>query len=168
MDGNQKMGKTMTYLAWVMGLVLLTLFFSRYLDRQDNPNQSPESYIDGSNAVVILQQNRAGHYVTNGYINGYQVKFLLDTGATQVSIPASVAERLALPSDGKQTVNTANGVIQVYTTQLDSLAIGELTLYNLKANINPHMQGDTILLGMNALAQVKLVQQGKTLTLSEY
>ena len=106
MDGNQKMGKTMTYLAWVMGLVLLTLFFSRYLDRQDNPNQSPESYIDGSNAVVILQQNRAGHYVTNGYINGYQVKFLLDTGATQVSIPASVAERLALPSDGKQTVNT--------------------------------------------------------------
>ena len=168
MDGNQKMGKTMTYLAWIMGLVLLTLFFSRYLDRQDNPNQSPESYIDGSNAVVMLQQNRAGHYVTNGYINGYQVKFLLDTGATQVSIPAGVAERLALTSDGKQTVNTANGIIQVYTTQLDSLAIGELTLYNLKANINPHMQGDTILLGMNALAQVKLVQQGKTLTLSEY
>ena len=116
----------------------------------------------------MLQQNRAGHYVTNGYINGYQVKFLLDTGATQVSIPAGVADRLALTSDGKQTVNTANGIIQVYTTQLDSLAIGELTLYNLKANINPHMQGDTILLGMNALAQVKLVQQGKTLTLSEY
>ncbi|MFT5881243.1 MAG: aspartyl protease family protein [Moritella sp.] len=168
MDGNQKIGKTMSYIAWITGLIVLTLFFNRYLAEQENPNSKPESYRENGNAVVMLQQNRAGHYVTNGYINGYQVKFLLDTGATQVSIPATVAEKIGLSAGSRQSVNTANGVIEVFSTQVDSLAIGELSLYNLGANINPYMQDDTILLGMNALRQLKLLQQGNTLTLSEY
>ncbi|PKH05079.1 TIGR02281 family clan AA aspartic protease [Moritella sp. Urea-trap-13] len=168
MDGNQKIAKAMTYIAWISGLIVMTLFFNSYLSNQQNPNSDPESYQQNGNAVVMLQQNRAGHYVTNGYINGYQVKFLLDTGATQVSIPAKVAEQIGLDAGYSQSVNTANGVIEVFSTHLDSLSVGELTLYDLSANINPYMQGDTILLGMNALKQVKLVQQGKTLTLSEY
>ncbi|QUM78203.1 retroviral-like aspartic protease family protein [Moritella sp. 24] len=168
MDGNQKIAKTMTYIAWISGLIVMTLFFNHFLSKQENPNTRPESYQQNGNAVVMLQQNRAGHYVTNGYINGYQVKFLLDTGATQVSIPATVAEKIGLNAGYSQSVNTANGVIEVFSTRLDSLTIGELAFYDLSANINPYMQGDTILLGMNALKQIKLVQQGKTLTLSEY
>ena len=168
MDGNQKIAKTMTYIAWISGLLIMTLFFNHYLAKQENPNTRPESYQQNGNAVVILQQNRAGHYVTNGYINGYQVKFLLDTGATQVSIPAEIAKQIGLTTGYSQSVNTANGVIEVFSTHLDNLSVGELTFYDLSANINPYMQGDTILLGMNALKQVKLVQQGKTLTLSEY
>ena len=168
MDGNQKIAKAMTYIAWISGLIIMTLFFNDYLAKQENPNTRPESYRQNGNAVVILQQNRVGHYVTNGYINGYKVKFLLDTGATQVSIPASIAEKIGLKAGYSQSVNTANGVIEVFSTRLDSLSVGELTFYDLSANINPYMQGDTILLGMNALKQVKLVQQGKTLTLSEY
>lgn len=159
----------MGYIAWISGLVFLTLFFNNYLSKQENPNQQPQSYISDNNAaVVVLQQNRAGHYVTNGYINGYQVKFLLDTGATEVSIPAHIAENIGLKSGYSQRVNTANGSIEVFSTSLNSLSIGELTQYNLTANINPYMQDDTILLGMNALKQLRLVQQGKTLTLSEY
>lgn len=168
MDGNKKIAKAMTYIAWISGLIVMTLFFNRYLSTQENPNSRPESYRQNGSAVVILQQNRAGHYVTNGYINGYQVKFLLDTGATQVSIPGTIAKQIGLSAGDSQTVNTANGVIEVFSTKLDSLSVGELTLYDLSANINPYMQGDTILLGMNALKQVKLVQQGNTLTLSEY
>jgi aspartyl protease family protein len=168
MDGNKKIAKAMTYIAWISGLIVMTLFFNNYLSKQQNPNSRPESYQQNGNAVVVLQQNRAGHYVTNGYINGYQVKFLLDTGATQVSIPATVADKIGLDAGYSQSVNTANGVIEVFSTRLDSLSVGKLTLYDLSANINPYMDGDTILLGMNALKQVKLVQQGKTLTLSEY
>jgi aspartyl protease family protein len=168
MDGNKRIAKTMTYIAWISGLIVMTLFFNNYLTKQENPNSRPESYQQNGNAVVMLQQNRAGHYVTNGYINGYQVKFLLDTGATQVSIPAEIAKKIGLTAGRRQSVNTANGVIEVFSTRLDSLSVGELTLYDLSANINPYMQGDTILLGMNALKQIKLVQQGKTLTLSEY
>lgn len=168
MDGNKKIAKAMTYIAWISGLIVMTLFFNSFLSQQQNPNSRPESYQQNGNAVVVLQQNRAGHYVTNGYINGYQVKFLLDTGATQVSIPATVADKIGLDAGYSQSVNTANGVIEVFSTRLDSLSVGKLTLYDLSANINPYMDGDTILLGMNALKQVKLVQQGKTLTLSEY
>ncbi|MFT7684549.1 MAG: aspartyl protease family protein [Moritella dasanensis] len=168
MDGNKKIAKAMTYIAWISGLIVMTLFFNSFLSKQQNPNSRPESYQQNGNAVVVLQQNRAGHYVTNGYINGYQVKFLLDTGATQVSIPATVADKIGLDAGYSQSVNTANGVIEVFSTRLDSLSVGKLTLYDLSANINPYMDGDTILLGMNALKQVKLVQQGKTLTLSEY
>lgn len=168
MKNDPKLAKAMTYIAWISGLLFATLFFNNYLTKQENPNSRPQSYLEGDNAIVVLQQNRAGHYVTNGYINGYQVKFLLDTGATQVSIPAHIAAEIGLEEGYRQSVSTANGVIDVFSTQLQSLTIGELTQYNLTANINPYMQDDTILLGMNALKQLKLVQQGKTLTLSTY
>lgn len=167
-DSNQKMGRSMAYLAWIAGLIVLTLFFNRYIAKTENPNAKPDSYIKNGNAVVTLKQNRAGHYVTNGYINGYEVTFLLDTGATQISIPATIADNIGLESGRRQMVSTANGSIDVYATRLNSLTIGELTLYDLSANINPYMQDNTILLGMNALRQLKLVQQGDTLTLSDY
>jgi len=39
---------------------------------------------------------------------------------------------------------------------------------NVRASINPYMDGEEILLGMSALKQLELLQQGKTLTLKQY
>lgn len=159
----------MNYAAWIIGFLLLTLFFDNKLEQTYNPNQQVESNIDKSGVIsVVLQRNRYGHYVTNGFINSTQVQFMLDTGATDVSIPEPIAQQIGLEYGRVSRVNTANGSIEVYQTILDELRIGQIRLYGVRANINPYMEGPGILLGMSALKQLEFTQRGKQLTLKQY
>ena len=168
-DSANKIGKIFVWLAWIIALALLAFFFQGALDKQWNPNSKPEVRLtDTGLAEVVLQQNRQGHYLTKGMINDEAVTFLLDTGATQVSIPAHIADKLHLQSTGNYFVQTANGRVKVYKTNLDQLSIGNIFLYNVAAHINPAMKSNEILLGMSALSQVEFSQTGKTLILREY
>ena len=85
-------GKWMYVLAWVCAFGLLILVFGDLLEKQVNPNQEPESMRIDNQTEVRLKQNRAGHYVTSGYINDVPVTFLVDTGATDVSVPAHLQQ----------------------------------------------------------------------------
>ncbi len=168
-DSTNKIGKTFVWLAWIVALILLMFAFQGELDEQYNPNSQPQVGLNSSGqAEVVLLQNRQGHYVSRGSINETSVTFLLDTGATQVSIPAHIADQLQLESFGSYPVQTANGSVTVYRTKIDQLSIGNIFLYNVAAHINPAMKTDEILLGMSALKKVEFSQSGKKLTLREY
>lgn len=163
------LGKTFTWLTWLAVLAVFSLLFDELIATQQNPNQSVDSFTNRNGVTEVkLKQNRYGHYVTNGEINGETVTFLLDTGATQVSVPGDVAERLALSGGRSYWVNTANGQVKVYQTTLSELRIGDIILYNVAAHINPAMQAEAILLGMSALKRIEFTQAGKTLTLKHY
>ncbi len=167
-DPTNKIGKLFVWLAWIMAIALLMFFFEDELEKQYNPNSQPQVSLSSSGqAEVILKQNRQGHYVTQGSINEVSVTFLLDTGATQVSIPAPIADTLQLESYGSYPVQTANGKVVVYKTKIDQLSIGNIFLYNVAAHINPAMKNDEILLGMSALKQLDFQQTGKQLILRE-
>lgn len=167
-DPTNKIGKLFVWLAWIMAIALLMFFFEDELEKQYNPNSQPQVSLNSSGqAEVILKQNRQGHYVTQGSINEVSVTFLLDTGATQVSIPAHIADTLQLESYGSYPVQTANGKVVVYKTKIDQLSIGNIFLYNVAAHINPAMKNDEILLGMSALKQLDFQQTGKQLILRE-
>lgn len=167
-DQTNKIGKLFVWLAWIMAIALLMFVFEDELYKQYNPNSQPQVSLNSSGkAEVILKQNRQGHYVTKGNINETSVTFLLDTGATQVSIPAHIADKLQLESYGSYPVQTANGKVTVYKTKIDQLSIGNIFLYNVAAHINPAMKNDEILLGMSALKQLDFQQTGKQLILRE-
>ena len=158
----------MLALAWIAILGLLYVFFADLLSDFNNPNQSPETLISETGVTrVVLSRNRYGHYVATGLINQHPVEFMLDTGATSISIPKNVARRLKLTPGGPSQVQTANGTITVYRTQLDSVSIGKIRLHNIRAHINPHIQGDEILLGMSFLKHVDFTQTGKELIISQ-
>lgn len=160
-----KYGKGMLIAFWLTGLVLLTFFFSDVLERQINPNQNPKSSVDGNSVEVKLKRNRMGHYVATGLINGQPVTFLLDTGATNVSVPAHLAEELGLVAGRSYTASTANGNVTVYQTQLERLDLGSIMLTNVKASINPGMREDEVLLGMSVLKHLEFTQRGDWLIL---
>jgi aspartyl protease family protein len=162
---NSKMGKTMIYLAWAIFLGLLTFAFSNYLEKQNNPNQRVDSQYNNEVAEVRLKQNRYGHYVATGKINHQPVTFLLDTGATLISIPSSIAQKLQLEKGYPSQSRTANGTITVYATRLDSVSIGAIELKNIRGTINPHMEGDEILLGMSFMKHLEMTQKGKLMVL---
>ncbi len=167
-DPTNKMAKTFVWIAWIIGLALLVFIFQDALDDQYNPNSQPEMRLTPEGkAEVILDQNRQGHYVARGTIDGNAVTFLLDTGATQVSIPAHIADRLGLVAQGSYRVQTANGSVTVYKTEIGQLSLGNIFLYNVAAHINPAMKSDEILLGMSALKRVDFQQTGKQLILRD-
>ena len=82
------LGKAMTVLGMLSFLVVLTLLFGGIEHSRDFPNQDTTASVEGASTVVRLAANRQGHYLLPGAVNGVPVQFLVDTGATQVVIPA--------------------------------------------------------------------------------
>jgi aspartyl protease family protein len=159
------MSSIMRYLTWVAALFLLTLFFNNWLKERENPNQYLMS--TGLNdEPVTLKRNRQGHYVASGLINGEPVVFLLDTGATLMSVPENLAERIGLEKGRSHLVNTANGTISVYSTRLDEVQLGHISMRDVRADINPYMEGNTVLMGMSFLQHFELKQVGDTLSIA--
>ncbi|MFQ3198034.1 MAG: aspartyl protease family protein [Paraglaciecola sp.] len=162
-QGN--IGKGMFFLAWAAGLGLLTLLFDDQLARQFNPNPQPLSRQAQGITEVKLQQNRSGHYVASGLINSQPVVFLLDTGATEVSVPFALAGELNLLPGRTAWVQTANGRVQVAQTTIEHLQIGGIALHNVRAHLNYATGSSEILLGMSALKQLEFTQQKDILIL---
>lgn len=164
-DHSQRLGKGMIIAAWLLLLVLLTWFFNDRLDAQRNPNRQLAPVSTNGIPEVRLVRNRFGHYVASGTINGHPVEFMLDTGATDVSIPAAVADRIGLQRGRRAWYQTANGTISAWQTTLDEIRLGPLRLGPVAASINPNGGDDAVLLGMSFLRQLDFSQQGNTLTL---
>lgn len=165
-DPVQRYGRLMVAAFWLVLLGGGTWAFQLWVDDSRNPNTSPEVRSTAGGAVeVVLERNRGGHYVVSGAINGESVELMLDTGASHVVVPASLERRLGLERGPSVPVQTANGRIDVYLTRLETLAIGPIRFTDVRASINPHMDGDAVLLGMSALGALELTQRGERLIL---
>ncbi|WP_420939018.1 retropepsin-like aspartic protease family protein [Aeromonas veronii] len=150
----QHTARWMWLLAWLSLMGLLTLYF--------HSRNQPSVTASGE---LLLRTDQSGHYRLEGAINGQPVQLLLDTGATRITIPQLVAERLGLTAHGSSQVNTAAGQIRVGNGTIETLAMGPLTLYDLAIFINPVADGDEVLVGMNALGRLELVQKERQLLL---
>jgi len=119
----------------------------------------------GAGQAVLIGDAR-GHFMTTGTINGGTVQFLVDTGATMISMGRSDARRIGLKyTDGERGYSrTANGVAAVYRVKLDAVRIGEITLNNVDALVH---ESDLpfVLLGMSFLNRVEMRREGNDLTL---
>lgn len=165
-DLPSRLGKIMLLGAWVVGLTIVVVVFQGFIEEARNPNRAAQAE-PGPDGVlqVVLERNRAGHYVADGAINGQQVVFLLDTGATQVALPVAVARRLGLPLRPGGIGRTANGDVQTWSTLLDNVNLGGLVAQRVSATVLPGMEGDEVLLGMSYLKRFELTQRGDTLTI---
>ncbi|WP_042012424.1 retropepsin-like aspartic protease family protein [Aeromonas fluvialis] len=150
----QHTARWMWLLVWLSLMGLLTLYF--------HSRSQPSVTASGE---LLLRADQSGHYRLEGAINGQPVQLLLDTGATRITIPQQVAERLGLTAHGSSQVNTAAGPIRVGNGTIETLAMGPLTLYDLAIFINPATDGDEVLVGMNALGRLELVQKERQLLL---
>jgi len=167
-DVPSRIGKAMLLAAWVVGLAILVLYFQGLVEDRENPNRDPAATRDASGrAQVVLLRNRAGHYVASGRIDGEQVVFLVDTGATDVALPLDLARRLGLSLGMPQVSRTASGDVTSWPTRLDSVDLGGLTARGVRASVLPTMPGEEVLLGMSFLKHFELIQRDGTLTIRE-
>jgi aspartyl protease family protein len=121
----------------------------------------------GSDASqIVLVAGSGGHFITGGSINGGAVQFLVDTGATYVSLSQAEADRIGLKyRDGRQgLVNTANGQVPAHLTRLDVVRVGDVQVYDVEAIVVPTSMG-TVLLGNSFLTRFQMKRENDRMTL---
>lgn len=116
--------------------------------------------------AVVLNADDQGHFVTNGSINGEPMRFIVDTGATFVSLGAAEARRarIDLTHATPGFSQTANGLTRVWRVRLASVRVGNISLRNVEATVHEHDM-PVVLLGMSFLNRMEMRRDGTTLTL---
>ncbi len=121
-----------------------------------------------SGTVTTLTADPNGHFVTIGTINGAPMRFLVDTGATMISIGKSDAVRANVDyQKGQMGMSmTANGAVRVWRVTLNSVRVGDLLLNQVDASVHEH-DLPIALLGMSFLNRMEMKREGQTMTLKK-
>jgi len=147
---------------WMLLLGAMFWFFLDWNEREANPNRN---MVADASAEMVLQRSRDGHYYADGEINGRPVKFLLDTGATQIALSPRLANALGLSLGRVITLQTAAGPAPGYPTRLARVRLGVIEMQDLGAVVSDGMSDESVLLGMNFLKRLEITQRGDQLTL---
>ena len=118
-------------------------------------------------ARAVLGSDARGHFMTDGTINGGGIRFLVDTGATVVTLSANDAARLGVPYKQAPVSNasTANGTIQYRMVKLDRIKVGNVELTNVDAGVIDGYDGPA-LLGMSFLSRTEVSRDGANMVLT--
>ena len=133
-------------------------------------NRVRASYADAVKKKVQIYRDGNNMFKTVGSINGYNVDFLVDTGASVVALNSALAKRLGLQyklKGEKTIVSTASGKALAYSISLDQVKIGEIMLRNIDAVVIEGHSPNTPLLGMSYLGHLKLNNEDQYLELEE-
>ncbi|MDT8880634.1 retropepsin-like aspartic protease [Halomonas saccharevitans] len=163
---TRRAGLGMMLLFWVFFLAGGAWWFQGYLDAQRNPNAHLAEVSVGDGEPVVLERNRAGHFVATGRINGEPVEFLLDTGATYVAVPEAIAERLGLERTGSAWFNTANGRVRGDLATLDEVSLGGVVARDVRGSISAGLGSEAALLGMSFLKRFDIEIRDSRMTLT--
>lgn len=159
---ESRLGRRMIWIAALGLLGGLYVLFSAL----DRPGGTVISVDAGGSSMIVLEQDRSGHYQVEGLINNQPVDFLVDTGATDVAIPESLARRLGLEFGPRVKVMTAAGPSNAWMTRLNQVSIGGINRRNVRATITSGEFGG-VLLGMSFLKHYSLQQTDGRLVIRE-
>jgi aspartyl protease family protein len=95
-----------------------------------------------------------GHFWVTAQLNGHDVKFLVDSGATTTTVDRATARAAGLEVSDRRDlyVRTGNGVIRVASASADTLNVGGIVRHDVELEITDH--DDLNVLGMNYLSSL--------------
>jgi aspartyl protease family protein len=161
---DSRLGRRML---WIAALGLLGGLYALFSMLENDTGTRTVSSVDSNGStMVVLEQDRNGHYQAEGQINGQPVTFLVDTGATDVALPESTARALGLDFGPRVKVMTAAGPTTAWATRLDEVTVGGIRRENVRATITSG-EFNGILLGMSFLKHYSLQQNDGRLVIRE-
>ncbi len=118
---------------------------------------------------VVLTADARGHFLTTGAINGGSVRFLIDTGASFISMSSGEAKRLGIDylRGERSFTATANGVVPTYRVKLDEVRVGDVTLNNVDGMVHMDNTLPFVLLGMSFLNRMEMKRDGERMILTK-
>ncbi len=119
------------------------------MDRWQQPRQARVS----ADGVLELPRQADGHFRIAGTVNGEPVLFIVDTGASIVSVSDGLARRAGLQGGERASFHTANGVRQGRIVRADSVSLQDgPRIDNLRVGVGLQVGDDAqALLGQNFL-----------------
>ena len=125
--------------------------------------------VQNEHPTIALTADQNGHFISSGTINGASVRFLIDTGATMVSLNVDEARRAGVNYlAGERGVSqTANGVTPIYRVKLEQVTLGDITLRNIDGVVHENSALPVVLLGMSFLGKLEMRREGDSLILSK-
>ncbi len=163
--GNNPESRIGRRMIWLASLGLLAGLYALFSTLEQDGG-TVISVDAGGSAMIVLEQDRNGHYQVEGLINGQAVNFLVDTGATDVAVPESMARALGLDFGPRVQVMTAAGPSKAWMTRLNQVSIGGISRRDVRATITSG-EFNGVLLGMSFLRHYSLRQQDGKLVISE-
>jgi aspartyl protease family protein len=122
----------------------------------------------GSQRTTIIADAK-GHFFTTATINGVSMPFMVDTGATMVTISSAHAKsaNITYTSGERGMMQTANGITVAYKVKLDTIRLGDITLNNVDGVVMENDQlGKFGLLGLSFLNRTEMRREGDSMTLT--
>lgn len=126
---------------------------------------APESQAGNGLASRTLTRDPDGHFYAEAQVNGAQVRFMVDTGASIVALTPADAQRagIARPSE-RATVHGAGGAFEVEPVTIDRIALGPLEARSVRGAVVAEV--GVSLLGQSFLEKVGSVEiHGDTMVL---
>ena len=119
---------------------------------------------------VTLYPDRGGHFFADGLVNGTNVRFMVDTGATVVAMNSVIANRIGIDyrKNGQPGMaSTPAGYVHTYNIMLNTVQVGSVTLYNVAGSVIEGSHPREALLGMSFLGHLDMKRDGEKMELSE-
>ncbi len=143
-------------LAWIgiFGLAFILFAFRSELSdlgQRLRAEATGTAIVQGENVRIPIRED--GHFWVEAQLNGRDVWFMVDSGASVTTVSRSVARAAGMRiGSQKSIVNTANGRILVTQGRADRLQVGSIERTDFPVDISD--QDDVNLLGMNFLSSL--------------
>jgi len=127
---------------------------------------SPAHGEAGDQRRIVLHAGSNGHFRAQGQINGRAVTFLVDTGASAVSVGAAEADRIGLNYRAGQPVQmqTANGSTTGWLIKLHSVRLGSTDVFDVEAIVSAASM-PYVLLGNSYLTRFQMTRTNDQMVL---
>lgn len=144
---------------WMLAMAVMYLTMQHFL----KPSRA-QVMEDGS---VRIERGMDGHFRVRGYVNDQPVMFMVDTGATSVSITDALATRAGLEGGEKVRFRTANGEREGRMVTADVVRVASLSVRNVRVGTGyTGEDSDDALLGQNFLRFFDVQMSGDEMLLS--
>jgi aspartyl protease family protein len=146
---------------WVgVGLLVYAMVSQRLLAPADAPaptaatasSRPPAQTRTASPNTLVYHADKTGHVILDAVVNGAQLRFIVDTGATMVALTMQDAMAAGITRsslDFSMKINTANGVARAAPVRLREIRLGQFSAYDVPAtvseNLNISLLGNTFL-----------------------
>ena len=152
-QGRESIGRLLQHaLIWALIFVGALAVVGLWQDIRQTVRPS-QNVVSGDR--IELPRAPDGHYYLTAQVNGTPLRFVVDTGASQVVLSRDDAERIGMDTENLNYLGrayTANGEVRTASVRLDSITVGPVRHENVRAVVNQgDMQGS--LLGMSYLQQ---------------
>jgi clan AA aspartic protease (TIGR02281 family) len=129
----------------------------------------PESAVAASPAIestggadAVLTRAASGHFYASGKVNGFPVVYIVDTGATLVTLTPDQARNAGVTQCTPTRVRTASGINEGCTATIREVCFAQFCIKDAEVYISNGMVGEA-LLGMSVLRHFRISQQGDTM-----